>query len=123
MRTKKWQRDADAGSKADELRREVVSSLHRRLAPLGVSRSALGLRAGLGASYVYEMALGKLNPTLRSISRLVAVMDELEGDDSRILSVIRELGLTVEDAHRWVRAARERIAHDAKSRAWLGSDT
>lgn len=106
---KKWQRSAAAGSEADRLRRDVIAALLARLDRLGLSRSALGQRARLGSSYVHEMVTGRLDPTLRSISRLVAVMDTLEGVDERTIKIVRGLCETVRDAQEWVRGARERI--------------
>lgn len=110
---KKWQRSAAAGSESDRLRREVVAALLARADALGLSRESLGQRARLGGSYVHQMAAGQLNPTLRSVSRLVAVLDRLEGVDTRTLTIVRELVETVDDAQAWVRAARERIRRDS----------
>jgi hypothetical protein len=80
-----------------------------RLDGLGLSRESLGLRAGLGGSYVHQMVAGRLDPTLRSITRLVAVMDRLDGTDDRTATVVRGLCETVDDAQSWVRAARQRL--------------
>lgn len=106
---KKWQRSAAAGAESDHLRREVVEAVLTRADALDLSRESLGQRACLGGSYVHQMAAGQLNPTLRSIGRLVAVLDGLEGADARTITIVRELGETVQDAQAWVRAARERI--------------
>lgn len=109
MTTRKWQQQAARGGEVDQLRRAVIAAIQMRLDGLGLSRESLGLRAGLGGSYVHQMVAGRLDPTLRSIARLVAVMDRIDGTDDRTATVVRGLCETVDDAQSWVHAARQRL--------------